>query len=85
MFDMQFTNLWANISVAIAGFICVWIMLRLWDRTIRPDPDSDRRLSFSEDVFPELVKGNLAMGAYYGLRIGGALVFVGLVFSRVAI
>ena len=83
--DAQYINLAANISVAIAGFICVWIMLRLWDRTIRPDPDSKRRLSFSKDVFPELKKGNLAIGAYYGLRIGGALVFAGFVFSRVAI
>ena len=85
MWQVQLTNLGANLSVAVAGFVCVWAILRFWDRTVRPDPDSNRRLSFSRDVWPEIKAGNWAMGAYYGRRILGALIFVGLVFSRVAL
>lgn len=75
MLEIQLINLAANASVAAAGFGCVWLILRGWDKSAR--------VSFRHDVIPELLKGNRALGAYYGLRVAGALVFAGLIFSRV--
>ncbi len=84
MYDLQIINLVANLSVAIAGLVLAWAMLKYADKAIHPDPEEpERSLSFSRDIWPELRVGNQAVGTYYGCRILGVLFYLGLVFSRV--
>jgi len=84
MFKVQFINLAANLSVAVVGFICAWLMLRRMDKSIKISENNlYRGLSFSKDILPALLAGNYAIAIYYGLRVAGALLFLGLVFSRV--
>jgi len=83
MYWTLFYNLLANLSVVAFGFAVIWGMSWLRNRSI--SVSKDEKLSFSRDIWPELKKGNLAVGVYYGLYILGAFVFVGLCLSRVSL
>lgn len=61
----------ALLKSVIALFV-VWVMLRVFDETCK--------VSFKDEVLPQLKEGNVGMGLYYGLRFLGAAVLGGLTY-----
>ena len=75
MFTIQFIDLAANLSVAAAGLVLAWALLRLMDKSLG--------ISFGADIWPQLKEGNLAPAIYFGARVVAVLGFVGACLSRV--